>query len=387
MVTLLIEFYSAGVAIASGVMDFRNPRALITLLIFIWWNHIECNAETPISYKGAQVWRLNGVEENLEYIHYLEEEGDVSIWKVDKSLLDIVMDWTSYHRLDDMYGYLDYVARTYPNCSIRTIGKSHEGRALKVLHIGAEDQNVPAIWIDGGIHAREWISPAVVTYIIDYLVKYGNKFKVQYYIMPMVNPDGYEYTFQVDRLWRKNRRRPKRGQSCHGVDLNRNFGYKWGISGTSNHTCSQIYGGSAPFSEPESRAMRDFFNNEAADFKAYLTFHSFGQLIVYPWGYGARVPPDYVDLDTLGRVMASKMKQAGEGTTYKVGNTARLLSSAAGGSDDWAKAHLDVKYSYTIELPGYGENGFALPDHYIGPTGREGVAAVEVVAEAVQNLE
>jgi len=120
------------------------------------------------------------------------------------------------------------------------------------------------MWIDGGIHAREWISPAAVTYIIDFLVENSENLETDYYILPVVNPDGYEYTFNSDRLWRKNRRK---GSTCAGIDLNRNFGYRWGGKGTSKNMCHDTYAGKKPFSEPETDAIRNFFEASLANFK------------------------------------------------------------------------------------------------------------------------
>ncbi|XP_015176245.1 PREDICTED: carboxypeptidase B-like [Polistes dominula] len=297
------------------------------------------------------------------------------------------MEWSSYHRLDDIYGYLDFLAQTYPDvCSVMNIGNSVEGRPLKVLRISNGKIGVPALWIDGGIHAREWISPAAVTYIIENLVENSESLEADYYILPVANPDGYEYTFTNDRLWRKNRRNFV-GTKCVGVDLNRNFGYKWGGLGTSKNPCSDIFAGSAAFSEPETNAIRNFFEVSAADFKAYLTFHSYGQYFLYPWGYDRRVPPDYADLDRIGHYAANAMKKADvASSSYTVGNSATTLYAAAGGSDDWAKAMLKIKYSYTIELRDTGVHGFVLPARYIVPTAKEALAAVQVIAEACKSL-
>lgn len=86
--------------------------------------------------------------------------------------------------------------------------------------------------------------------------------------MPVINPDGYEYTFTVDRLWRKNKRKAGYAAAgCFGVDLNRNFGYKWGGKGTSKDICRDTYAGSKPFSEPETDAIRNFFEISSANFK------------------------------------------------------------------------------------------------------------------------
>ncbi|XP_076242094.1 carboxypeptidase B [Calliopsis andreniformis] len=297
------------------------------------------------------------------------------------------MEWTSYHRLEDIHEYLDYLAETFPDvCSVVSIGNSVEGRPLKLLRISNGKPNAPALWIDGGIHAREWISPAAVTYVIDYLVENSDSLEVDYYILPVANPDGYEYTFLRDRLWRKNRRRAI-GSSCTGVDLNRNFGYRWGGLGTSKDPCREIYSGSGPFSEPETNAIKNFFEASAANFKAYLSFHSYGQFILYPWGYDKRVPPDYADLERVGNEMASAMrKSGGANSMYTVGNSATTLYPASGGSDDWAKAMLKLKYTYTVELRDTGKYGFVLPSRFIIPTAKEALAAVLVVADACKTL-
>ncbi|XP_011630691.2 LOW QUALITY PROTEIN: carboxypeptidase B-like [Pogonomyrmex barbatus] len=288
------------------------------------------------------------------------------------------MEWTSYHQLKDILGYLDYLADTYPDvCSVQTIGRSIEGRELKLLRISNGKPNAPAIWIDGGIHAREWISPAVVTYIIDQLVENSENLDVDYYILPVANPDGYEYTFAHDRLWRKNRRK---GTICSGVDLNRNFGYHWGGKGTSRNMCHETYAGTKAFSEPESDAIRNFFEASLANFKAYLSFHSYGQYILYPWGYDNRLPVDYADLDRVGKQMAAAMENAtNDDIIYTVGNSASTLYPAAGGSDDWAKALVKIKYAYTIELR--DTKSFILPARYIIPTSKEAYAAVNVITE------
>ncbi|XP_029671098.1 carboxypeptidase B-like isoform X2 [Formica exsecta] len=390
-----------------------------------------------ITYEGDQVWRIHKDNSSVEeLVQRYDEYGSYSIWSNNVSIADIFlesnmvenieslfrsygvkyeiliddveqaikeenpplspeaqeelegrkghrMEWTTYHRLADINGYLDYLAETYPDfCSVQTIGNSIEGRPLKVLRISNGKSNAPAIWIDGGIHAREWISPASVTYIIDYLVENSENLEIDYYIMPVINPDGYEYTFTVDRLWRKNRR--KSGYAgCSGVDLNRNFGYRWGGKGASKDICRDTYSGAKPFSEPETDAIRNFFEISSANFKAYLSFHSYGQYILYPWGYDKRLPPDYVDLDNVGRQAATAMKKAGgAASVYTVGNSATTLYPASGGSDDWAKALLKLKYTYTIELRDTGRFGFILPARYIIPTAKEALAAVEVVTEA-----
>ncbi|KAL0821877.1 hypothetical protein ABMA28_005279 [Loxostege sticticalis] len=297
------------------------------------------------------------------------------------------MNWKQYHRLEDIHGFLDYLAKTYPALvSVKTIGKSHQGRELKLLRISDGKPTNKAVFIDGGIHAREWISPATVTYFIN---QFAENFDVEsddiknidWYFLPVVNPDGYEFTHVGDRLWRKNRRTSLSGRACSGVDLNRNFGYRWGGKGTSNNQCSEIYRGPRAFSEPESRAISDFFKNSAANFTAYLTYHSYGQYLLYPWGYDNVVPPDYKQLDALGKKMAAVIEST-SGYKYTVGSSSNTLYPAAGGSDDWAKAQ-GVKYSYTVELSDTGRYGFVLPTTYIEPVAKGSLAALRVLAEQV----
>lgn len=164
-----------------------------------------------------------------------------------------------------------------------------------------------AIWIDGGIHAREWISPASVTYFVNDLIEKWDDQpahirNVNWYVLPVHNPDGYEYSHRSDRLWRKNR---GGAGSCFGVDLNRNYGYKWGGKGTSRNPCQEIFAGRAGFSEPETAAVKRFFDSNQGKFSAFLTFHSYGQYILHPWGYDDVVPPDYKDLDRVGKEAAA----------------------------------------------------------------------------------
>ena len=300
------------------------------------------------------------------------------------------MTWSAYHRLEDIYEYLDFLAKTYPDlCSVQTIGKSVEKRDLKVLRISNGNPNNKAIWMDGGIHAREWISPATVTYIVNRLVEEWEDQpeyirNVDWYILPVINPDGYEYTHRIDRLWRKNRGGAAVGR-CQGVDLNRNFGYKWGGQGASRQPCAETFAGSRAFSEPETKAMKKFLENSAAKYMAYLSFHSYGQYILYPWGYDRVVPDDHADLDRVGKEAAARMKEIGQ-QTYSVGPSGSLLYPAAGGSDDWARGDMRIKYSYTVELRDSGRYGFILPATYIDITGQESMALVDVVAKAVSEL-
>ena len=128
--------------------------------------------------------------------------------------MDHPMDWTSYHSQDDMEKYMDYLVEKYPEfVSTEVIGKSYEGRTMRILKIcrGGTCGQKPAMWIDAGIHSREWVTSSTATYIMNELVENGEKYPLEiidqldWYILPVLNPDGYEYSRTSDRMWRKSR--------------------------------------------------------------------------------------------------------------------------------------------------------------------------------------
>ncbi|GBP50446.1 Zinc carboxypeptidase A 1 [Eumeta japonica] len=136
---------------------------------------------------------------------------------------------------------------------------SGDAGVFQLLKISNSNATNSRVWLDAGIHSREWIGPAVATYIANYILKNysdlpGSLTNKDWYIVPVVNADGYEYTHTQDRMWRKNRARYQ-GQ-CFGVDLNRNFSLGWGERGSSEIPSHVLYRGPRPFSEPESVAIK-----------------------------------------------------------------------------------------------------------------------------------
>jgi len=293
------------------------------------------------------------------------------------------MSFTRYQSANTISAFVECLSRQYKGrATLINIGSSGEGRKLSVLRLSS-GRGRPAIFIDGGIHAREWISPATATYLAKQLAEKKSALLASWdvYIMPLANPDGYEYSRTKDRLWRKTRSTPRLGR-CAGVDLNRNFGYKWGGKGSSRKHCSEVYRGPRAFSEPESRALRDFIMARRKEIKMYITLHSYGQMILYPWGYdSSAIANDRSELHSLGMIGARAM-----GRKYDVGPAATVNYEAAGASDDWAKGSAGIKYSYTVELPDSlnGKHRFMLPASYILRTGREVQRSVKAMAQALK---
>ena len=111
--------------------------------------------------------------------------------------------------------------------------------------------------------------------------------------------------------------------------------------------------------------MRDFLLKGENNFVLYLTFHSYGQYILYPWGYDKLDTKDWRDLQRVGDITNSALQRINNGVTYQVGSAAKMLYPASGGSDDWAKGGAGIKFSYTVELPDTGKHGFILPARWV----------------------
>ncbi|XP_018014542.1 carboxypeptidase B, partial [Hyalella azteca] len=136
--------------------------------------------------------------------------------------------------------HLQDVAAAYDIVTLRSVGQTYEGRELYVVTINTTANATPAIWIDCGIHAREWIAPATCLWMLSALTaQYGVDATItalvdshRIHMMPVANPDGYVYSWTDDRLWRKNRN-PLGGGGCAYL----------GEIGASNLTCASAYHG------------------------------------------------------------------------------------------------------------------------------------------------
>ncbi|XP_046969704.1 carboxypeptidase B-like, partial [Vanessa cardui] len=255
-----------------------------------------------------------------------------------------------------------------------------------ILKVSNSNASNSAVWMDAGIHAREWIAPAVATYISDHIVRNfatlpSSMTNKDWYFHPVVNPDGYEYSHTVDRMWRKNR--AWFGGQCVGVDLNRNFSYGWGGKGSSDNPTNAFYRGPVPFSEPESCAIRDILYKSGIPFQVYITLHSYGQVILFPFAYRDELCPDYVRL-LEGATVMSKAIYESSGNTYKVGISRDVMYGAAGTSNDWSYGKAGIPYCYLIELTSK-KHRFRLPKEEIEETGRAILNSVKALMDHIDN--
>jgi len=299
-------------------------------------------------------------------------------WQMSKMAPRHAMTWTEYHPVEDMYSYLDYLEETFDFVTTEEIGKSYEGRALRVAKISKPQNSSvskPAVWIDGGIHAREWVSPAATTWMLKELVENNDAHpdlleNFDWYILPSANPDGYAYTRDHDRMWRKTRSDNGGLLHCMGVDANRNWGFHWNEGGSSNNKCTDTYHGPAAFSEVENVAVRDFLLARKEQLVFYNSIHSYSQLILLPWGFQSDTPADYDEMYALA-MKGSAALTAVHGKTYETGCIPCLLYIASGSSADWAHGEAAIPFTTSMELRDTGLHGFLLPPDQIIPTAEE----------------
>ncbi|XP_006163508.1 carboxypeptidase B2 [Tupaia chinensis] len=297
--------------------------------------------------------------------------------------------YEQYHSLSEIYSWIEVITERYPDMLKKIhIGSSYEKHPLYVLKVSGKEQTAkPAMWIDCGVHAREWISPAFCLWFIGYVTQYYGKEKLytnllrhmDFYVMPVVNVDGYDYTWKKNRMWRKNRSSHGNNR-CIGTDLNRNFASKhWCEEGASSSSCSEIYCGLYPESEPETKAMADFLRRNINHIKAYISMHSYAQHIVFPYSYNKNKSKDHEELSLLASEAVHAIERVNKNIKYTHGSGSESLYLAPGGSDDWIY-DLGIKYSFTIELRDKGRYGFLLPERFIKPTCNEALAAVSKIA-------
>ncbi|XP_046410685.1 zinc carboxypeptidase-like [Neodiprion fabricii] len=295
--------------------------------------------------------------------------------------------WTSYHTLNEIYEWLESLAVKYPeNVEVVVAGSTYEDREIKGIKISFGSDN-PGIFIEGGIHAREWISPATVTYITNELLTSTDPDvreladRHDWYIFPVFNPDGYAHTHSSSRLWRKTRSRVS--ALCRGADPNRNWGFQWNTGGASSLPCVDTYAGSGPFSEIETKSASEYIDSISDKFYAYISFHSYTQLLLIPYGHTTDHLDNYDELYEIGIITAEALQQR-YGTTYTVGNIAETIYVATGASVDWVKATYNTPITYIYELRDLGQWGFLLPAAQIIPTGEETLDSLVAMFKAAK---
>ena len=269
-----------------------------------------------------------------------------------------------YHNLAEMTAAVQAAADAHPDIvRVFSIGESYQGRQILAAKISDNvdtDEDEPELLFDALHHAREHLTVEQALYLLDMLVDGYDQWTTirnivdyrEIYIVFALNPDGFVYDLTGDpyRAWRKNRQ-PNAGGSV-GTDLNRNYDYRWACcGGSSGNPASITYRGPSAFSAPETRALRDFVRSRVVNgiqqIRAHITFHTNGQLILWPYGYTkTNVPGDMTQTDwstfvKLGREMAAR-------NGYKAQQSSDLYITD-GDQIDWLYGRYRI-FSFTWEL-------------------------------------
>ncbi|KAG5950781.1 hypothetical protein E4U57_007389 [Claviceps arundinis] len=293
-----------------------------------------------------------------------------------------------------------------------SIGISFEGREIPALRLRVSQtikSTTPrkTILIIGGLHAREWISTSTVNYVAwSFIMSFGKELTMTKLLhefdivfVPTVNPDGMEYTWQVDRLWRKSRQQTNL-RYCPGLDLDHTFEYGWDGSSAQADPCSETYGGEQPFQAVEAMQLAQWARNESLNnirFVGLIDLHSYSQQILFPYSFSCQaVPPNLENLEELATGIAKAIRVA-NGEAYSVlsacesatpmatdpghNQSALRMESGGGSAIDWFYHEMGAHFSYQIKLRDTGSYGFLLPKEHIVPTGEEVYSAMKYLGD------
>ncbi|KAI5480217.1 extracellular matrix protein 14 [Pseudohyphozyma bogoriensis] len=331
----------------------------------------------------------------------------------------------SYHNYDELVTIMRSFADDFEGFArMVELGKTEEGRTLWGLKISnftesVEEEDGSGDGLDGQVkekekkkgvviaatqHAREWISASTSLYfahtlLLATLPKPAPPFPplknkstrkniifvlkhLEFTIVPVVNVDGYVYSFEHDRLWRKNRM-PLPG-GCVGVDLNRNWGYRW-EKGARPNPCTDSFPGEKAFQALELQALSSYLLDPANTVSSFVDLHSFGQMIMFPYSYSCKKSSPDAEDQFEAVVGASKALRAVHGRSFETGSVCEISLSGPGDVIDWAYSTAKITWSFTIELRDLGVYGFLLPPSQIQPSGEEASAALLSLANFVVN--
>ncbi|XP_074840307.1 carboxypeptidase A1-like [Carettochelys insculpta] len=350
-------------------IDVRVPfPSLQAVKVFLEYNNIRYSIlihdlQTLVDEEQTEMIRQRSTPKSLEAFNY-----------------------ATYHTLNEIYHFMDLLVTENPNLVSKIqIGNSYEDRPLYVLKFSTGGTNRPAIWIDTGIHSREWITQASgVRFAKKIIDSYGTDpsltsilDNMDIFLEIVTNPDGFAYTHTSNRMWRKTRS-IKAGSLCVGVDPNRNWDAGFGGAGSSSNPCSETYRGPYAHSESEVKAIVDFVKTHG-NIKAFISIHSYSQLLLYPYGYTRTPAADHQELDEIAEAAVAALSSL-YGTSYRYGSIITTIYQASGGTVDWTY-NQGIKYSFTFELRDSGHYGFLLPAKQIIPTADETWLALMTIME------
>ncbi|XP_051858668.1 zinc carboxypeptidase A 1-like [Drosophila albomicans] len=300
--------------------------------------------------------------------------------------------WVQYYELDDTYTWMQSLAKRYPNAvTLIEGGKTYQGRSILGLKISKSGAEKPGIFLEAGIHAREWIAPAAATYIINQLLTSevdsvkNLAENYNWYVIPHANPDGFVYSHTTHRLWRKTR---TPYGSCYGADPNRNWDFHWNEVGASSSACSDTYAGPEAFSEIETYSLSQYIASIKDKIQLYISLHSYSQYLLYPYGHTKSLPDNVKDFQQVFKAAVSAVSKR-YNTKYTGGCIYDVFNGIAGASVDWVYGTQDVRMAFCYELRPSSTShatGFRLPAAQIIPASEELLDSIVAMVSEVKTL-
>lgn len=260
-----------------------------------------------------------------------------------------------YHTSQEVEAELRDLAAKFPSIvHLESIGKSVEGRDIWAVKISdnptIRETEEPTMLYNSMHHAREVMTTEVAMDTAEFLTeRYGQDPQVtnwvdnnEIWIVPMLNVDGNNKVWTANSMWRKNTR------GGYGVDLNRNYPYKWNTcGGSSGSTWSQTYRGPSPASEPETRALMNLVERVRPVFN--ISYHSYSEMVLYPYGCQGEHTATREIVEGIGIKMAEALPSDRSSGHYTPGTPWEILYSVDGGDVDWMYGEYGV-IPYVIEL-------------------------------------
>ncbi|KAI1290584.1 hypothetical protein F5Y03DRAFT_378189 [Xylaria venustula] len=370
----------------------------LTRINYEQWNHdVNSHIDIVLAPDQQDTFKELGLEFNTMHedlgASIAAESASNSLWRRqagNSSWFD------SYHDYQDHIQYLQSLHDLLPdNSEIISSGYSYENRSLNGIHLwGAGGPGKPAVLYHGTVHAREWISTAVTEYLTYKLVTEYNAGdnatrsildQYDFYIIPIVNPDGFVYTQTTNRLWRKNRQPGPGNSTCFGRDINRNWEFAWDANpeGASTNPCSETYKGEHPSDAPENQGLDKLVRQlrDGAGIKLYIDWHSYGQYILSPFGYKETLyAPELGKWTQAAQIVSDAIRDSSSAlTTFTFGPSGATLYPTTGAAPDHVYSIGRADFSYTIELRDIGQHGFVLPPELIRPSVEEQWAGQKVL--------
>ncbi|KAF5927598.1 hypothetical protein HPG69_000501 [Diceros bicornis minor] len=304
-------------------------------------------AHVRVPFVSIQAVKVLLESQGIAYSITIEDVQVLSDKENEEMLFNQRREWNgnfnseAYHTLEEISQELDHLVAEHPGLVSKVnIGHSFENWPLNVLKLSTGGDK-PAIWLDTGMHTREWVTQAVALWTANKVIlaeipclsgiasDYGNGPSitsildmVDIFLLPVTNPDGY------NRVWCKTRSKVS-GSLCVGVDLNRNWDAGFRGPGVSNNPCSDSYHRPSVNSEVEVKSIVDFIKRQG-NFKAFITFHSYSQLLIFPYGYACTTQPQHPlggqeSFNEVAQKAAQSVRSL-HGTKYQVGPICSVIS-------------------------------------------------------------